>query len=242
MRKLIQRHRRSNWETSSVLETVTQQLLPQWGPLLCRRCHTLHTISLSFPAENQRHSPDPPAKNIGSRELGWKQTPPLHDNTHTWVSMEDLKAHSFLFLTRATSSCFPKHWSVEALKSRDPLKTFLHITLTNNLYFHNRSILFIYQTFSLALLEWSEALGLIKTPLTLMEGFWEAVSGLSHHVGTQRKQCYKASSRGEQIQWMKQMRINTHIQQNHIVLTTISCRANILLPRTSHNYLIVTFS
>lgn len=44
MKKLIQRHWRSNWEASSMLETVTQQLLPHWGPLLSRRCHTQHTI------------------------------------------------------------------------------------------------------------------------------------------------------------------------------------------------------
>lgn len=41
---------------------------------------------------------------------------------------------------------------------------------------------------------------------------------------------------------MKQMWINVCVQQNHIVFTTISCRGNILLSRTSHNYLIFTFS
>lgn len=180
MRKWIQRHWRSNWAASSALETVTQQLLPHWRLYCVGTAHSAHN-PFFIPCRESAAQPRPTCKEYRVTRAGMKA-----DTTITWryththlVSMEDLKAHSFLSLTRATSSCFPKRWSVKVLKSRDLLETFLHITLTNNLYFYNRSIFFIYQTFSLALLEWNEAPGLIKTHKTFMEGFWEAVSGLS---------------------------------------------------------------
>lgn len=161
------------------------------------------------------------------------------------MSVEELKAHSSLLLTRATSSCFPKHWSVEALKSRDLLKTLLCITLTNNLYFHNRSIFLIYRTFSLALLKWSKAQGLIKTPKTFTDGFWKASSGHKPPCRNVKK---------AMLQSMQQQRWeNTTDETNadQCVHSTkpycfhnnlMKCRGNILLSGTSHNYLIFTFS
>lgn len=142
---------------------------------MCRRCHALQHNLFFIPCRELAAKPIPTCKEYRVMRSGDESIHQHYMTTHIHTPRCPWK--SSLLLTRATSSCFPKHWSVEALKSRDLLKTLLCITLTNNLYFHNRSIFFIYRTFSLALLKWSKAQGLIKTPKTFTDGFWKASSG-----------------------------------------------------------------
>ena len=108
--KLIQRHWRSDWEASSMLETVTQQLLPHWKPLpiVWVLPYSLQHSLLFTPCRESV------AQATASKEYCFmrNRNECIHHcmTTHTSLGVHG-SLKSFLLLTRAASLFFPKQWN-----------------------------------------------------------------------------------------------------------------------------------